>query len=872
LKNYQFAFFICCIILSFDLEAQIGFSDDFTDSNFTTNPAWSGEVSKFVVNQTKQLQLSDVGGSSPAYIITTSKVVNDASWQFSFELGFDPSGSNYAKVYLIADRQNLTQSLDGYFVRIGGQSNTVDNVRLYRQDGTKETLLINGISGTVASSPRGRIKVLKDPSNEWQMWLDTSQQFNNPILQGSAIDGTHSQSEYFGLTCIYTSTRSDKFFFDDFVVAGTAFQDTVRPRVDSWNVVNDTTIDLRFSENLDALSVSNTANYIVNKGVGNPSLANIVMGDSSLVRLGFSTRFVNGEDYDLVLQDVEDRNSNQLLKDTLSFFYFVPDTPSKREVVINELYPDESPSFGLPGSEFIELFNASNKIFDLAGWSISDGTTTAYLSTYILRPDSFVILCPSSALQDYSSYGNVLGQNSFPSLNNSGDKVSLKDNLGVVIDELNYTTTWYKEDAKKDGGYTLEQINPYTDCSGESNFSASLSPIGGTPGTRNTLYSTQVDTSPPMLIGTNILSPDSIVLLFNEVLDTLSVYTASYLFNTTAATGSSLNIEPSFTSVLLLLSIPLDSGVINTLRVSKLADCSGNSIQSTELTITLPLQAKKGDIVINEILFNPKSGGSDFVELYNRSDKILSLKAWSMGNGKEGLPDAIEEITAQSLILYPKEYLGLTENVDAVAEFYAATRRDRFVEVADLPSYNDDEGVVFLINEKGKIIDEVAYSEKQHFALLNDNEGVSLERINPNRPSEDKSNFHSAAEAVGFATPGYENSQFFNEVKHHGVITIDPETFSPDNDGYNDVVNINYRFDTPGYVANVSIFDRNGRRVKKLINNELLAREGSFTWDGVTDENTKGRIGIYVVYFEAYHPDGDKKVFREAVVLAGFLD
>lgn len=872
MKNYYLTLFLCCIFLSLDLGAQISFSDDFTDSNFTINPVWSGETSKFIVNQTRQLQLNDVGSSSPAYLTTVSKAVVDASWQFSFELSFDPSGSNYAKVYLVADRQNLTQALNGYFVRIAGQSGTVDNVRLYRQDGASETLLINGINGTVALSPRGQIKVLKNPLNEWQLWLDTSQQFNNPILQGSALDGTYQQSEYFGLSCIYTSTRSDKFFFDDFIVSGAVFQDTVRPKIDSWNVVNDTTIELRFSENLDELSVSNRANYIVNKGVGNPSLANIVMGDSSLVRLVFSTHFVNGESYDLVLQDVEDRNNNKLLKDTISFLYFVPDIPHSRDVVINELYPDESPSFGLPGSEFIELFNASNKIFDLAGWSISDGTTTAYLSTYILRPDSFVILCPSSALQDYSSYGNVLGQNSFPSLNNSGDKVSLKDNLGLVIDELNYTTAWYKEDAKKDGGYTLEQINPYTDCSGESNFSASLSPIGGTPGTRNTLYSTQADTSPPMPSGANILSADSIVLLFNEVLDTLSVYTASYLFNTAAAVGSSFSIEPSFTSVLLILSTPLDSGVINTLTVSELADCSGNSLQSTELTITLPLQAKKGDIVINEILFNPKSGGSDFVELYNRSDKILSLKAWSMANGEKGLPDDIKEIAVQPLTLYPKEYLGLTENIDAVTTFYAATRKDRFMEVPDLPSYNDDEGVVFLINDKGKIMDEVAYSEKQHFALLNDNEGVSLERINPDRPSEDKTNFHSAAEAVGFATPGYENSQLFNEVKHHGVITIDPETFSPDNDGYNDVVNINYRFDAPGYVANVSIFDRNGRRVKNLISNELLAREGSFTWDGVTDENTKGRIGIYVVYFEAFHPDGDKRVYREAVVLAGFLD
>ena len=89
------------------------------------------------------------------------------------------------------------------------------------------------------------------------------------------------------------------------------------------------------------------------------------------------------------------------------------------------------------------------------------------------------------------------------------------------------------------------------------------------------------------------------------------------------------------------------------------------------------------------------------------------------------------------------------------------------------------------------------------------------------------SNWHSASEKVGFATPGYKNSQDFTNPKSNGSVTIEPNIISPDNDGFQDVISINYKLDSPGFVASVSILDRNGRLIKKLVNNELLGSEGS---------------------------------------------
>ena len=98
---------------------------------------------------------------------------------------------------------------------------------------------------------------------------------------------------------------------------------------------------------------------------------------------------------------------------------------------------------------------------------------------------------------------------------------------------------------------------------------------------------------------------------------------------------------------------------------------------------------------------------------------------------------------------------------------------------------------------------------------------------------------------------------------------MSPEIFSPDNDGYNDVLNINYVFDAPGYIGNISIFDEKGRLVRSLIKNQLLAISGTVSWDGTTDNNEKARIGIFIVFFEAFDLKGNVKHYKKTCVVGG---
>ena len=98
-------------------------------------------------------------------------------------------------------------------------------------------------------------------------------------------------------------------------------------------------------------------------------------------------------------------------------------------------------------------------------------------------------------------------------------------------------------------------------------------------------------------------------------------------------------------------------------------------------------------------------------------------------------------------------------------------------------------------------------------------------------------------------------------------VNLDPVLFTPNNDGFDDVVTINYQFKQEGYVGNIHIFDSQGRRVTQLINNELLGVAGSYTWDGTDDNESVAIEGIYIIYFEAFHISGDLQKSKGVCVI-----
>lgn len=309
------------------------------------------------------------------------------------------------------------------------------------------------------------------------------------------------------------------------------------------------------------------------------------------------------------------------------------------------------------------------------------------------------------------------------------------------------------------------------------------------------------------------------------------------------------------------------------LKVSGIADLSGKAMQPDVLSFSYALLPEKGSVLINEVLFNPFPGGTDFVELANVSDVPVALNQLKLATRNElGELKQVYPVSSGKRVLQPEEYLVCTKDPAAVMAQYATNNPASFVTMSSLPSFSDDAGTVVLLNTSQEVIDEFSYSAKMHSSFLADEEGVSLERISLEKPAADATNWQSAAESTGFATPGLLNSQTRNEVEVKNEITCDPQVFSPNGDGYNDELIVHFQLDKPGYIANVRIFNAVARLITHLIKNQSLAQEGSWEWDGKNQTGQKQSIGVYIVLVELFDSEGHQKMFKKTCTLTDRLE
>lgn len=868
-RKYFFLFFIILhLLFGNSVFAQI--KDDFTDGNFSNDPPWQGTVSSFIINPAKQLQLN-APSSGDAYLISGNKLISNTEWQFYIKLSFSPSSNNFARIYLVSDNADLTQALNGYFIQLG-EAGSLDAIDLYRQDGISITKIAAGVAGRVAKNLNElRIKVIRDSIGNWSVYSDTTGG-TNFVAEGKGADNRYNSTTYFGVYAKFTASNINKIIWDDISIKAIS-KDTLPPRLQTIQVISGNELLLTFNEPINNNTATNPANYTVDQGIGNP--ANVIQVSALSVSLHFNNSFTPRNRYKLQLSGIQDIGGNIINRQEQEFVYDLTESAAKFDVLINEIMADPEPPLALPNSEFIELYNHSNKSISLKNWTLSDPSSSGILPDFNIGPDSFVIICPAANINNFNKYGKTFSLSTWPSLNNDGDSLILRNDKGEIIHSVAYTDSWYKDDFKKNGGWSLEMIDVNNPCTGAENWKASLNPEGGTPGKPNSAETFNPDAFAPYLIKAVVENDSAVTLYFSESLDENSLLNPSN-FSITPDVNSPLISQPNSpwnTRTALHLKTKLESGKKYSLKINDLKDCAGNSMVTKNLiSLGLPQPADSFDVVINEILFNPLSGGEDFVELYNRSNKFINLKELliSTADAANPIKDA-KTITGEGYLLAPGDYVVLTSNKKNLEDNYTVKNPDKIIEINALPGFGDKEGTLVLAKKNGQIIDRLTYNENWHYALLQNKEGVSLEKLNPNLSTQKQGHWHSAASSAGYATPTYQNSQFQEkdiDIKNKSV-WIDPPVLSPDADGFQDILDINYKFGSPGYSASVDIFDIKGRIIKKLAINSSLATEGSFFWDGITDTNTKAPIGIYIVLVTVFHPQGETEIFKIPVTVAG---
>ncbi len=556
----------------------------------------------------------------------------------------------------------------------------------------------------------------------------------------------------------------------------------------------------------------------------------------------------------------------------LIFFPFLAFTQSRYDVVIDEIMVDPSPQIGLPNNEWIELKNTSRQAINLQGWRLGDGSgQSGAMPDFNLHPDSFVIVCGSSSLATMSLFGAAISVTSFPSLDNDGDQIFLTAANGSIIHAVVYSGAWYQNQLKKEGGWTLEMIDTRNPCAGLSNWKASTDAQGGSPGRKNSIDAINDDESGPGLKSAFARDDITIVAVFDEPVDSLQGATiGNYHIDGGLSIVNAITVPPVFNTVQLSLSGALSSGTIYNLTVNNVSDCKNNSVGvANSARAGLPVEPSPTDVVINEMLFNPKSNGFDFVEFYNASRKIVDAsKLYVANRNSSNVVSSIKQITSIPLYIFPGDYLVVTEDLASLEINYLVQKPDAVIQLSSLPSYPDNEGDIILLKGQGDIIDEVKYNEHWHFQLIANPQGVSLERIEPSGPSQDAANWHSAASTAGYGTPSYQNSQYKQSQPIDATIEITPRIFSPDNDGHDDITTIQYKVADPGYVANITIYDAQGRPVRYLVKNGTLGSQGQWNWDGLDEKGNKLPIGTYIIYTEIFNLEAKKQHFKNTVVLA----
>ena len=570
------------------------------------------------------------------------------------------------------------------------------------------------------------------------------------------------------------------------------------------------------------------------------------------------------------------------MKITLSLFVVLLLTPvcllsqNRYDIVIDEIMADPSPQVGLPSNEWIELKNTTAAPVNLQNWRIGDaGGQSGPMPNFTLQPDSFVIVCTSSAVAAMSAFGTTISVTSFPSLDNDGDQLFLKAANGTTIHAVGYTSGWYQNELKKEGGWTLEMIDTKSPCAGISNWKASVHVTGGTPGKKNSVDAINNDATAPQLKRAYTTDNITIILVFDEPVDSLSGATVSnYSIDGGLTIISATTIPPLFNWVQLKVATALNINTVYTITALNVRDCKNNTIgSSNKARVGLPSDAATGEWIINEILFNPRSNAYDYIELYNNSNKIFDAsKLYIANRNSSGVISSIKALSPLPYYIFPGDYIVETEDADNLALQYLVKNPENVLLISSPPSFPDDEGTVVALNFQGNVVDEVKYKDDWHFKLIDNAEGVSLERIDPDGTSQDETNWHSAASTAGYGTPTYKNSQYKLVQSINAAIEISPKVFSPDNDGRDDIATVQYAVTEPGYIANVTIFDAAGRPVRNLVRNGILGLSGYWNWDGLDDKGLKLPVGTYIIFSEIFNLQGKKQKFKNTVVLARKLN
>ncbi len=795
------------------------------------------------------------------------------SWQFRIRHGYPPSSANHWAVFLAADGNELCMfpagGINAYILGVNFTGSD-DTLKLWKMEGGHiEDLATTSLNwqGSIGQDP-AHLKVLRKNDGIWQVLIE--KEAGTWELIGEGLDTAIISPDYFGIHYSYSSKQDQKLWFDDLCISGLFIPDTLPPSLASCELIDPNTIQLTFTEPLHESGCLVPYNFLLNPVGAIPD--SLIMVSGKTCRLVFSEPFPCEITLTLTLYGMKDRKGNSADSLLVEFVYYAA---HPHDVIFNEIMSDPAPAVGLPEFEYLELYNRSPYPVNLGGWTLSSGNKKYLFPSMAIPEGEYLVLGYVGTDGQYASGDAFLGILASPaSLPNDGAEFFLSDGDDILIDWVVYDPSMHDNDYYAAGGWALERLDPDRQCMDRDNWATSKNRMGGTPGRENSIKQFNPDQIPPS-VG-NLSLPDSctLVIEFSEGMDPGPLLDPlNYLIN--LGHGHPAYIEclaPENRIAILHFDLGFDQGRDYQLEISgNIVDCAGLPLASLRNhRFALPVQPGPNEILISEILFDPLPYCPRFIEIYNPGLKTFDLADLRIGkrNTENGQIESVSPVGTGHRLFFPGTYLALTENPDRLMDYYYIIEPETLICCKGMPSMDDRKGTVMILDKYLQRLDEMSYDRQMHHPLLASVEGVSLERISFGHPSGQTSNWHSAAATEGYATPGRANSQFHSSVTGSEGIEIEPEIFSPDQDGHHDLVMIKYHFPHPGVMATILVLDPRGRLIKRVAENQLLGSEGFFTWDGTSDHGQRARTGIYLVHARVFDAKGMVRNYRRTCVLS----
>jgi hypothetical protein len=503
-------------------------------------------------------------------------------------------------------------------------------------------------------------------------------------------------------------------------------------------------------------------------------------------------------------------NPKTSIKEQNTNYYF----SKVHDLLFTELMIDPTPKRFLPEAEFIELYNNSDTVVQLKNWTISNGVSTNTLDSFNLLPQQVLVICNKTDVNKFSDYQTVMSIESLVSLSNESFILSLRNPFHHLIHQVIYESDkQYSE--KRDGGYTYELFNKKQPCAATS-WRYSDNQLGGTIGE---IDSFKGESQFPKIQNYQ-LKEDSLVIVFDIV-----------------------NMNAPYFS-------KQKNIVVNNNQIKiDLQTC--NSLIN-DSTIYLGNSYAAGNLIFNEILSAPKESCPEFIELYNDSDNYIRIEKTYLGYSSTTEPEEVIALP-DGLIIPPYTYLVLCNDFTQLKTFYDVNSNCVSLEI-EHPTLLNSEGTLFLINEFGEIMTSMTYSESQHNELLDNEKGISLERIN----------FISNEWTSGNVTKGGASIGRLNDSHTESLVSKINIISSENHYSFtkNQAITYTLNFTDGDYLGDVLLFDKSGVKIKDLRSNIHFSTDDEIQ---LNDFSFIQQLGIYIVYFEFRHPENG--VIRKRIPL-----